>query len=200
MAWCHPGDKPLSEPVMVSLLMHICLTQPIWVKGCYKSIVAFEITGILTICSTVGRTSKETPKLTLLMGIHWWSVDSPFSSPVDSPHKGPVTWKYISMSWCFMIWVKSTCAKLKQTRINSASSACLLWYPLCALQQRSFCQLSWDEPYSISQEICTRFCCALLCCGYAIVHNEFTWSLYPYSSGLLCWHWGNRQIACVPVK
>ena len=39
--------------------------------------------------------------------------------------------------------------------------------------------------YSISQEICTRFCCALLCCGYAIVHNEFTWSIYPYSSGLL---------------
>ena len=46
--------------------------------------------------------------------------------------------------------------------------------------------------YSISQEICTRFCCALLCCGYAIVHNELTWSIYPYSSGLLCWHWGNR--------
>ena len=40
--------------------------------------------------------------------------------------------------------------------------------------------------YSISQEICTRFCCALLCYGYAIVHNEFTWSIYPYSSGLLC--------------
>ena len=46
--------------------------------------------------------------------------------------------------------------------------------------------------YSISQEICIRFCCALLCCGYAIVHNEFTWIFYPYSSGLLCWHWGNR--------
>ena len=43
--------------------------------------------------------------------------------------------------------------------------------------------------YSISQEICTRFCCALFCCGYAIVHNEFKWSIYPYSSGLLCWHW-----------
>ena len=38
------------------------------------------------------------------------------------------------------------------------------------------------ETYSISQEICTRFCCALLCCGYAIVHNEFTSSIYPYSS------------------
>ena len=47
----------------------------------------------------------------------------------------------------------------------------------------------WFNHYSISQEICTRFCCALLCCGDAIVHNEFTWSIYPYSSGLLCWHW-----------
>ena len=28
MAWCRPGDKPLSEPVMVSLLTHICVTRP----------------------------------------------------------------------------------------------------------------------------------------------------------------------------
>ena len=52
-------------------------------------------------------------------------------------------------------------------------------------------QLPFDN-LQFSQEICTRFCCALLCCGYAIVHNEFTWSIYPYSSRLLCWHWGNR--------
>ena len=32
MAWHLPGDKPLSEPVMVNLLMHICVTQPQWVK------------------------------------------------------------------------------------------------------------------------------------------------------------------------
>ena len=28
MAWCWPGDKPLSETMMVSLLMHICITRP----------------------------------------------------------------------------------------------------------------------------------------------------------------------------
>ena len=28
MAWCRPGDKPLSEPMMVSLLTHICVTRP----------------------------------------------------------------------------------------------------------------------------------------------------------------------------
>ena len=30
MAWCRPGDKPLSEPMMVSLLTHICVTRPQW--------------------------------------------------------------------------------------------------------------------------------------------------------------------------
>ena len=32
MAWRQPGDKPLSEPMMVSLLTHICVTWPQWVK------------------------------------------------------------------------------------------------------------------------------------------------------------------------
>ena len=32
MAWRRPGDKLLSEPVMVSLLTHICVTRPQWVK------------------------------------------------------------------------------------------------------------------------------------------------------------------------
>ena len=32
MAWCRSGDKPLSEPMMVSLLTHISDTRPEWVK------------------------------------------------------------------------------------------------------------------------------------------------------------------------
>ena len=32
MAWRRPGDKPLSEPMMVSLLTHICVTRAQWVK------------------------------------------------------------------------------------------------------------------------------------------------------------------------
>ena len=32
MAWRRPGDKPLSEPMMDSLPMHICVTRPQWVK------------------------------------------------------------------------------------------------------------------------------------------------------------------------
>ena len=32
MAWRRPGDKPLSETMMVRLLTHICVTRPQWVK------------------------------------------------------------------------------------------------------------------------------------------------------------------------
>ena len=32
MAWRRPGDKPLSEPMMVRLLTHICVIRPQWVK------------------------------------------------------------------------------------------------------------------------------------------------------------------------
>ena len=33
MAWRRPGDKPLSEPMMVSLPTHICVTRPQWVNS-----------------------------------------------------------------------------------------------------------------------------------------------------------------------
>ena len=33
MAWRRPGDKPWFEPMMVSLLTHICVTRPQWVNG-----------------------------------------------------------------------------------------------------------------------------------------------------------------------
>ena len=32
MAWRRSGDKPLSEPMMVSLTTHICVTRPQWVN------------------------------------------------------------------------------------------------------------------------------------------------------------------------
>ena len=35
MVWRRSGDKPLSEPMMVSLLTHICVTRPQWVNQRY---------------------------------------------------------------------------------------------------------------------------------------------------------------------
>ena len=33
MAWCRPGVKPLSEPIMDCLLTHICIIRPQWVNN-----------------------------------------------------------------------------------------------------------------------------------------------------------------------
>ena len=33
MAWRRPGNKPLSESMMVSLLTHVCVTWPQWVNS-----------------------------------------------------------------------------------------------------------------------------------------------------------------------
>ena len=37
MAWRRPGDKPLSEPMLVRSLTHICVTRPQWVNSLWPS-------------------------------------------------------------------------------------------------------------------------------------------------------------------
>ena len=65
------------------------------------------------------------------------------------------------------------------------TSGCVLYTQMRSIETSKLKQQLWLFPkqffsavrgptYSISHEICTRFCCVLLCCGYAIVHNEFT--------------------------
>ena len=36
MAWPRPGDKPLSERMMVKLPTNMCITQPQWVNACHE--------------------------------------------------------------------------------------------------------------------------------------------------------------------
>ena len=52
MAWRRSGDKPLSEPVMVSLPMHICATRPQWVNMLRLFIAQRCPQLILTYCCT----------------------------------------------------------------------------------------------------------------------------------------------------
>ena len=42
MAWRRPGDKPLSEPMVVRSLTHICVTQHQWVKCIFSKEKIFQ--------------------------------------------------------------------------------------------------------------------------------------------------------------
>ena len=50
MAWRQSGDKPLSETVMVGLLMHICIPLPSWVKA--SCLLAYLLTYLLAYLLT----------------------------------------------------------------------------------------------------------------------------------------------------
>ena len=50
MAWSRPGDKPLSEPMMVSLPTHICVTRPQWVNIKYVYRVLACLVGLTHGC------------------------------------------------------------------------------------------------------------------------------------------------------
>ena len=42
LIWRRPGDNRFSEPMMISLLTHICVTQPQWVNGWLMLLVVFH--------------------------------------------------------------------------------------------------------------------------------------------------------------
>ena len=138
--------------------------------------------------------------LCFVVVIHW--LIFPYPSGLLHWHCGNLTIAPVPAKQPWWIWINTSCAFIMNdcitTTKQSTTKPCayFLGYTVRYKYRVDFkwtntCPpLSWM--YSISQEICTRFCCALLYCGYAIVHNEFTWSIHPYSSGLLCWHWGNR--------
>ena len=114
MAWRRPGAKPLSEPMMLSLLTHICVTQPQWVNAAHKNPIitvavlmihycdvimgamTSKITSLTIVYSTIHsggdqRKHQSSALLAFVRGIHRW--------PVNSPHKWPVTRKMFSIWW-----------------------------------------------------------------------------------------------------
>ena len=64
MAWRRSGDKPLSEPRMESLLTHICVTRPQWVKWIMPN---YD-------CWWFGTITVTAPECHGILN-HWWLVD-----------------------------------------------------------------------------------------------------------------------------
>ena len=55
MAWRRPGDKPLSEPMMVRLPTHICVTRPQWVNWYGKNMYDLWIFCLFNSANFVSR-------------------------------------------------------------------------------------------------------------------------------------------------
>ena len=93
MAWCRPGNKPLSEPMMVSLTMHICVTPPQWVNMIWTHCgakVVFTERSTLHHYHHYSSLLKSHDDVIIWKHFlrHWPFVRGIHRSPVNSPHKG----------------------------------------------------------------------------------------------------------------
>ena len=99
MAWRRLGDKPLSGSMMISLLTHICITWPQWVKKPQQTLCAmlYSSLSVGIDCILWWRHQMET--FSALLAI----CAGNSSSPVNSPHKG--RWRGALMFSLICAWM-----------------------------------------------------------------------------------------------
>ena len=121
MARRRPGDQPLSEPRMVSLLTHLCVSLPQWVNGWHNWLHALvlHLTFPYTLrwrhnerdsvsnhqphdCLLNGLFRRRLKKTSKLRVTGLCAGNSP--GPVNSPHKGPVKRKMFPFDDVIIIW------------------------------------------------------------------------------------------------
>ena len=74
MAWHWPGDKPLSEPMMVRLPMHICVTRPRWVNsGQTQQSSPMRVSYGVLVVSILEKIKNISTHLYHVMLMFWWS-------------------------------------------------------------------------------------------------------------------------------
>ena len=86
MAWRRRDDKPLSEPMMVSLLMHICVTRPQWVIGHYSN------NCLVNMIVAWGPVSTLSP----IQSLH---TQQPHPQDSSSLQELSITWKLLLQAW-----------------------------------------------------------------------------------------------------
>ena len=122
MAWRRPGDKQLSELMMINLPTHICVTRPQWVN--VQTDMKFHHSS--SCLSRVGRRCKK-----FGVSLHW-----PYDIYVENVHFhwfcqitayfGSILclWNDVMCLWCFVLthWGRDKMDAISQTTFSSAFS------------------------------------------------------------------------------
>ena len=112
MAWRRPGDKPLSEKMMVSLLTHICFNRPQWVK----SLATYFL--------------QELPDNKLQMMVvftYSFHVLRPVQNgqySADNNFKSRIKYFYLSSFWFHFHW----CLSVQVTKNKSGLNLLMAWW------------------------------------------------------------------------
>ena len=175
MAWHRSGDKPLSEPMMVSLLMHICVTQPQWVKGELLAVhneylgdswsqARHELWGVCCECF-----GKE-----LVLGKLWgvfvlWM----FWRQLITGELWDVCFDYFGDSWSQVSYGMSVVITLETVDHKCAMGFC------CDYFGDSWSQVSYGLSFFSILEIING--------AVMLLYSHYTYNSAPWSSDGLCW-------------
>ena len=102
MAWRRSGDKPLSEPRIVSLLTHRCVTRPQWVKYEQKK------TSQSNMCLLWIRSLVYSPHLTCYsLRLYWRAIDRDYENwPLVCVNGNRCI---LSRNWQYRLWLQWKC-------------------------------------------------------------------------------------------
>ena len=122
MAWRLLGDKPLSEPMMVSLLTHLCVTQPQWVNNdtCHfhkefrAYLIKFALSFLYCVLLWLSYSSVQSVLSRCIHDIITWSRD------VTLKNRGKVGRSKICNQFPELKWTYSTFNNVKQNLVKFA--------------------------------------------------------------------------------
>ena len=118
MAWRRPGDEPLSEAMMVSLLTHICVTRSQWVKWSWYRMVQVDI-----VVADGLATQRVGPEIATT----WSSALLPLWK--STKHDDVIKWKHFPRYWPFVRGIHWS-RWIPLTKASDAELWCFLWSAL----------------------------------------------------------------------
>ena len=113
MAWHRSGDKPLPEPMMVSLLTHICVARPQWVYPSAAETRWFRESEASTIAAdALTRCVLRTLAVTVLDSR---TTNGPLSSTMNISTTCTILvwWNYRKCKYIFVSWHKLSTTMVK---------------------------------------------------------------------------------------
>ena len=137
MAWRQPGDKPLSESMMVRLPAHICVTRPQWVNWTIRNKLQWNFNGNSNIF--IQENALENVVCEMASILSRPQCVNPFHATLTK------TYIYILCHSSILTWVVEMPLDVKQWPTYSTSWSLMTWQRKEPGHQQPWYLLHWTE-------------------------------------------------------
>ena len=172
MAWRRAGDKPLSEPMVVSLPMHICVTQPQWVNSPYNNVHCM-------MTSKRGNTSYYWPFIAI-----YYPTLAPVATVICWLYP---TWKYLILHFIIDLLIVSTLTVCVSTAAWSVKQYLyfdtVIYFKKAIVLRWKSCRLkTWVDLWVCDMHVMQKL--KFILRGGGILQTQHQLCLWPWNTSL----------------